>query len=96
MKTLNEVKKILSTNKQLLFDKFNLKSLSIFGSYARNEQTQDSDIDILVDFRKPIGIEFIDLADELEDMLNHRVDLVSQGGIKPKYFDYIKEDLQYV
>ena len=68
----------------------------MFGSYARNEQRPDSDIDILVEFDAPVGVEFIDLANYLEDLLKLRVDLVSRNGIKPKYFTEIQPDLKYV
>ena len=70
--------------------------MAIFGSYARSEQTSGSDIDILVDFNKPIGIEFIDLADELEKILNTKVDLVSKGGLKSRHWEYLKHRLTYV
>ena len=50
----------------------------------------------MVDFSRPIGIAFVDLADELEKILQMKVDLVSRGGIKPKYFAVIQPDLIYV
>jgi predicted nucleotidyltransferase len=49
-----------------------------------------------VDFSKPIGICFIDLADEIESLLNVSVDLVSRNGIKEKYYKVIQEDLIHV
>jgi hypothetical protein len=96
MKNLIEIKNTLSTHKQHLVDKYGLKFIAVFGSYGRGEQTLNSDVDILVDFDKPIGIEFIDLANELENILNCKIDLVSKNGIKPKYMKYIEEDLVYV
>lgn len=70
--------------------------MAIFGSYGRGQQGEDSDVDILVDFQKPIGIEFIDLANELESLLKLKVDLVSKNGIRPQYFKQIEQDLSYV
>lgn len=96
MKNLEEIKKSLSVNKDRLFKKYGLKLLGVFGSYARNEQTMNSDIDILVEFERPVGIEFIDLAAELEKLLNQKVDLVSKNGIKSKYFLSISQELKYV
>lgn len=96
MNNILEIKSVLSRHKQVLINKYGLKFIAIFGSYTRAEQKKDSDIDILVDFDKPIGIEFIDLADELEEILNHKVDLVSKNGIKPKYLKLIEEELIYV
>ncbi len=50
----------------------------------------------MVDFSEPVGLAFVDLADELERLLRMKVDLVSRGGIKPKYFAVIEPDLIYV
>lgn len=70
--------------------------MAIFGSYARNEQRANSDLDVLVEFDSPVGVEFIDLANYLESFLDLNVDLVSRAGIKPKYYREIKNDLKYV
>lgn len=79
-----------------MIDKYGLCQLAIFGSYARSQQRENSDVDILVDFNKPIGLEFIDLAEELEQILSLKVDLVSKKGIKEIYFKSIEKDLEYV
>jgi len=96
MKNLNSIKEILLKNKQRLTEKYGLSVLAIFGSYSRNQQTESSDVDILVEFNKPIGIEFIDLAEELEVILNLKVDLVSKKGIKAEYLKSIQKELEYV
>ncbi len=90
------VKEKLSENLQYLIQKYHLNYIAIFGSVSRGENTEKSDVDILVDFTQPIGISFIDLADELENILNNKVDLVSRNAVKPKYFEQIKTDLIYV
>ncbi len=87
---------MLQSAKPALEKKYNVKALALFGSYSRNDATPESDVDVLVDFEKSIGIEFVHLADELEMLLYHKVDLVSFKGIKPKYFNAIKPDLIYV
>ena len=87
----------LKKAKPLLAKKYGVKDLAIFGSYSRNEDIAGkSDLDIMVDFSQPIGLAFVDLADELEGLLQLKVDLVSRGGIKPKYFTVIEPDLIYV
>jgi predicted nucleotidyltransferase len=93
---LDSIKKRLEKHKISLFQKYNIDSLAIFGSYSTGKVTSSSDLDILVDFKEPIGIRFIDLADELEEILHLKVDLVSKGGIKPKYLKHIEQDLKYV
>lgn len=87
---------ILKANKLDLLARYHLKSIGIFGSFTREDFKDDSDIDILIDYEQPIGIEFIDLAEELEKILNLKVDLVSKNGIKPKYLEEIQKDLIYV
>jgi uncharacterized protein len=88
---------ILQQAKPSLEENYGIKSLALFGSYGRNAALPGkSDIDIMVEFFEPIGIRFIDLADELEQILKHKVDLVSRNGIRPKYFDVIEPDLIYV
>lgn len=92
----NHISSLLLANKDNLISKYHLKSIGIFGSFTREDFTDDSDIDILIDYEQPLGIEFIDLADELERILNRKVDLVSKKGIKPKYLEEIQKDLLYV
>lgn len=96
MTTLADIKSILKNHKQSLVEKYGLNLLAVFGSYGRGQQTENSDVDILVDFNKPIGIEFIDLAEELEKLLHVKVDLVSKNGVKPQYFKQIEQELNYV
>lgn len=96
MNSLLHYQKILGSQKSRLFAEYPLKSMAIFGSYGRGEQDADSDLDILVEFSKPIGIRFIDLAEELEKILQIKVDLVSRKGVKEKYMSSISSDLIYV
>lgn len=96
MKTLREIKLTLEEHKQHLFSAYPIKSLAIFGSYARKEQNEQSDIDLLVEFNGKIGLRFIDLAEELEEIIGFKVDLVSRKGIKDKYFGEIQSELIYV
>jgi predicted nucleotidyltransferase len=96
MKSFHDIQLTLGKHKQYLFSEYSIKSLAIFGSYARSEQKIESDIDILVEFNDKIGLRFIDLADELERIIGFKVDLVSRKGIKEKYFQKIQSDLKYV
>ncbi|MBT1698225.1 nucleotidyltransferase family protein [Fulvivirgaceae bacterium PWU4] len=96
MLTKEEILKRLREHKTELQRKFPLKSLALFGSYARNEQTDTSDIDVLVEFSEPVGFEFIDLIEELERLFNHKIDLVSKKGVKSHYLPYIEDDAIYV
>lgn len=93
---LNEVKTILHQLKPELSQKYAVDTLGLFGSIVRDDFTPDSDIDIIVTFNRPVGIEFIDLANELEEKLKRKVDLVSRGGIKQKYLEVIDPQIIYV
>lgn len=90
--TINKLK----TAKPILLQNYPIKQLALFGSVSRKEDNKDSDVDIMVEFDRPVGMEFIHLCYELEKILNRKVDLVSRNGIKEKYFDEIKTDLMYV
>lgn len=79
-----------------MFLEYSIKSLAIFGSNARKEQKDGSDLDLLVEFNDKVGVRFIDLAEELEKLIGFKVDLVSRKGIKDKYFKRIQSDLMYV
>ncbi len=96
MRSLQEIQKSLKSQKGRLFQSYPLKSMAIFGSYSRKEQGEKSDLDIVVEFSDSIGIRFIDLAEELEDIVGLKVDLVSKNGIKEKYLSSIDSDLIYV
>lgn len=96
MRTLQEIQNTLSSHKNRLFHEYPIKSMAIFGSYSRREQKDFSDLDIIVEFSDKIGIRFVDLADELENIVGFKVDLVSKKGIKEKYLKSINSELIYV
>jgi hypothetical protein len=96
MRTLHEIKSILGNHKQRLFNDYPIKSMAIFGSYARKENNDSSDLDIIVEFKDKVGIRFIDLAEEIETIVGLKVDLVSKNGIKEKYLQIIDSELTYV
>lgn len=93
---LGEVKEVLSSQKQVLLDKFKVKEIGVFGSYVRGEQEELSDIDILVDFAEPVGWEFIDLLEYLEDVLGRKVDLVTPDALRPQFKERILREVAYV
>lgn len=91
-----EIKQQLKANKTRLFDRYPLKPIALFGSYADGTATDSSDVDIMVEFSQPVGFEFIDLAIELEGILHKRVDLVIRQAVNPKLMTFINRQLQYV
>lgn len=96
MSYLEEVQFILQQLKPELMSKYGVSTLGLFGSIVRDDFTDQSDIDIVVTFSKAIDTDFFDLADELEEKLNRKVDLVSKNGIKPRYYEVIEPEILYV
>ena len=67
----------------------------LFGSYARGEETPDSDIDLLVRFDKPIGlIKLVGIEYDLSDRLQKKVDLVTEGALSPYIKPHVLRDLK--
>jgi predicted nucleotidyltransferase len=65
-----------------------VRSLSIFGSVARDQARPDSDVDLLVEMDRPVGyFELFDVKDRLEDFLGCKVDLLTRGGLRPEIRD---------
>jgi len=60
---------------------YHVRRLGVFGSYARNTATRESDLDLLVEFSEPIGLRFVALSAYLEKRLGRKVDLLTPEGI---------------
>jgi uncharacterized protein len=87
MKSLKEVTKKLEALKPHLRTAFSVDSIEIFGSYVRGEQTQKSDLDLLVTFLEPNNVDllkFIELRLFFKDELGVDVDLVEKDAVKPR------------
>ena len=104
MKTFDEIRKILAEHKQELREKFKIEQLGIFGSYARNEQTDDSDLDVVIGFEDEEsmgGLEFVgrmmDVEESLENAMGIKVPLASKRqAMTSNKWEYVKQDLIYV
>lgn len=96
MKTQDEVLQILANQKSLLLATYKLTRLGIFGSYARGEQTESSDVDILVDYsdsQPPTLPKLIELRDDLSQLLALKVDVVTPNGLKTRIRDRILSEV---
>jgi uncharacterized protein len=82
MLTKNEIIEKLRELKPVLAREYNVKEIGLFGSYSDNKQNEESDIDILVEFDKPIGWKFFSLEKYLEDIFKKKVDLVTKKALK--------------
>lgn len=97
MYTRQQIINLLKSKKADWVEKYGVSELGLFGSYARDDYKETSDIDILVDFSRQIdGFQFIRLAHEMEDLFHHKIDVISRGGIKPQYLPYVEKSLIHV
>ncbi len=93
-KSLEEVKTIIEKHKKELREKYGVKEIGIFGSFVRGEAKEDSDVDIVVEFEKPIGFfKFLELEEYLSNLIGRKVDLVSKKALKPHIGKYILEEV---
>jgi len=96
MKTTDEIQTSLRVCKPILEKEYGVTRLAVFGSYARSEQSEESDVDLLVELRQPMGLRFVHLAKFLETVVGLKVDLLTPDAIKPNRREHIMKDLIYV
>ena len=94
--TLQNIVDILRRHKPELQKKYPISRLGVFGSYARGEATEKSDIDIAVEITGVMGLNFVAMADEIEDLFGIKTDVVPKRAIKPQYLQYVEKDMVYV
>lgn len=96
--TLSEqLQQTLSLHKTELYRLYRVNEIGLFGSYVRNEQTESSDVDILVNFEeKPGLIAFCRLRNYLSDLTGKKVDLVTKDSLKPRIMPYILSEVKYL
>ena len=94
---LEHVRRILQNHLPTLTEEYHVRSLGIFGSYVRQEQTSESDLDVLVSFSEPPSLlRFIALESHLSDLLGIQVDLVMRDALKPHLGQRILQEVSSV
>lgn len=94
----NEIISFLRSKKDILYDRYGVKTIGLFGSYSRNQYGENSDIDIVVEFesdKKNIH-NFLAVKRYLEDNLNREVDLGIESNLKPLIKEKVKNQIIYV
>ena len=94
MPNQKNVVEILRRELPYLRDSYHIKRLGIFGSFAKQKQKANSDVDIIVEFDTPIGIGFIDLAEHIEKLLGRKVDIITNEGVKSIRVREVVEDIK--
>lgn len=97
MKTKDEIIAILRTFKEEFGEKYGIEKLGLFGSVARGEQKENSDIDICVQLQDPDYFVRMEIKDSLEKLFSNKVDVVSLTSIMRSLFrNHIEKDAIYI
>jgi len=96
MREIDRIMKVLKEHKEELKRDFSVKKIGIFGSYTREEQTPESDIDIYVEFdiKNLTFDKYLELIDYLEKLLGRKIDLITKYGVETIRIPYIKEEIK--
>ena len=100
MLTKEKIIDLLRGNQPTLSVEFGVRRIGLFGSYARGNPREASDVDIFVEFERPIGFRFMEFAEYLEQLLGRKVDILTLSGIQgiriSEVAQDIMEDIVYV
>ena len=100
MRTRDDMLRMLRQQHAYLAAEYGVSRMGVFGSYARDNAHENSDVDLVVEFDRPIGFRFFDLARYLEELLGRKVDLLTPAGIqnirRPRVSQEILHSILYV
>lgn len=100
MLTKNETIKMIKEKHNYLFSEYGVERVGLFGSIARETATEDSDIDLIVELRQPIGFKFVELVEYFERLFGKKVAVMTKGGLNnirvKKVADEIRGNITYV
>lgn len=98
--TQEQALELLRENLSFLATEFGVKRIGLFGSYAKGTFTEHSDVDVIVEFERPIGFKFIELTEYLERLFGRKVDVLTPAGLEgirvPQVAQNISESIVYV
>lgn len=94
MSYLDEVIIKIKSQYPYLSSKFGVKSIGIFGSVAQQTNRDQSDIDLLVEFDRPIGLKFINLVEYMEKLIGRKVDILTKDGIRNIRVKRVSKDIE--
>jgi len=94
MLTKKEVIEILRRELPYFVSRYGVKRIGLFGSYAKGTQAEDSDVDVVVEFERPIGLKFVEFGDYLERILGKKTDILTPAGIEGIRIRRVAEDIR--
>lgn len=96
MLTKNEIKQRIKDNSHIL-RQYHIGRIGIFGSYANDNATENSDVDLIVDFTDTISLfQYVRLTDSIAAVLDQKVDLVTIDGLKPRIHNNILKQVEWI
>ena len=95
MITKNDILNKLNDLKPILYGEYAVKQIGLFGSFSDDSYTDHSDIDLLVEFEKPIGWKYFSLEIYLENIFGRKIDLVTKNALKEQIKDRILNQVKY-
>jgi len=100
MQNRQDILALLKKHLPELHREFGVKTLGVFGSFARDEAKPDSDLDLLVEFERPIGLRFVEFTERLEKIVSRSVDVLTKAGVEsirqPEIARSIQNSIVYV
>jgi predicted nucleotidyltransferase len=96
MLSTTEIESKLQEIKPVLAEKFHVSRIGYFGSYAKGQQTETSDLDLVVEFSKPVGWAFFTLEGFLEQSLGINIDLITKSALKHRIKESILKQVKYI
>ena len=94
MQTKEEIMGLLREKRPYLAAKYSVKQIGLFGSFVKGAADETSDIDIIVEFERPVGFGFIELAEHLEHLLGRKVDVLTPDGLESIRVDHVAQDIR--
>ncbi len=92
--TREAVIELLGRERSYLAREFGVRRLGLFGSFARDESTEESDVDLVVELDRPLGLRFVELAEHLEAVLARKVDLLTPAGLESLRAGAVRREIQ--
>ncbi len=94
MLTKKTITDILRENIPYLVSEYGIRRIGLFGSYVKGNQNENSDVDIIAEFDKPIGFKFVEFTEYIEKILGKKADVLTPAGIKGIRIKSIAEDIE--
>ena len=94
MLTREKILRALKKEMPYFATEYGVKKMGLFGSFAKGNQTENSDVDVFVEFDRPIGLKFMELGDYLEKLLGKKTDILTPTGIKSIRLKHVAKEIE--